>query len=159
MRRITLSILLSVLLLAACNMPTGPAATPTADAVATQVSQMLTQCQRRPLRSHGDQRAPHPHPPPPTATPILPTSTPTSAASATPSTSSGRGAPSWKDTLDSGKAFYQYENDNTRVVKENGHLALTGLTADGWMGWSLTFSQKPKNFSWKRSLPPDLLGE
>jgi hypothetical protein len=29
---------------------------------------------------------------------------------------------------------------------EGGALVLTGLTANGWHGWSLTYSQKPHNF-------------
>jgi hypothetical protein len=56
------------------------------------------------------------------------------------------GAPAWTDSLETGKAFYQYENDNTKVVMTGGALELTGITANGWMGWSLTFSQKPQNF-------------
>jgi len=56
------------------------------------------------------------------------------------------GEPSWHSTLETSKAFYQYENENTRVTIENGALLLTGLSADGWLGWSLTYSNPAQNF-------------
>ena len=67
--------------------------------------------------------------------------------------------PDWSDTLDGGKSFYKYENDNTRVTQEGGHLALTGINANGWLGWSLTFSRKPADFRLERGFHhSDLFG-
>lgn len=142
MKKITF-LLLVLLFSTGCNLPTSsqPPATPTTDAIATQVSLLLTTM--------------------PTATAPQPPATPTSApsatqpAAATPTTEPTQTAtatvpvetpPDWREQMDGGKAFYLYENDNTRVTLENGHLALTGLTADGWHGWSLTFSRQPTNF-------------
>jgi hypothetical protein len=148
MVRTILSILL-VLILAACNLPTSPsAATETPDAIATQVSQLLT---RVPTATNTAQPADTSTPAPsPTVTETLsPTPEPTATLTATATTSAPANPddpPDWTDTLDGGKAFYKYENDNTRVTQEGGHLALTGINADGWLGWSLTFSRKPANF-------------
>ncbi len=158
----SLSILL-LLLLTACNLPSGPAAaTPTADEVATQVSMLLTAAptytQPAPTQPPAPTATPAPASTattqPPTTAPTEPAPTqapPASQPTATPTVSttdpkSALGSPTWRNTLDSGKAFYQYENENTRVVLENGALALTGLAANGWTGWSLTYSQPARNF-------------
>ena len=156
----TISIVLLIILLpalAGCNLPTGFVAAPTTDAVATQVAQLLTAAPTFTLPA--PEAAPSDTPVP--ATPTLePTAAdtqapPTQAAPAAPAASptfpsgdpkSGLGAPTWHNTLDTGKNFYQYENDNTRVVMENGALALTGLSSNGWLGWSLTYSHPAQNF-------------
>lgn len=154
----TITIVLLLILLAGlsgCNIPTGPAATtPTIDAVATQVAQLLTAAptftQPAPTAAPSDTPVPvtptleataaatqaAPTQPAPAASPTLPSGDPKSSL----------GSPTWRDALDSGKAFYQYESDNTRVVLENGALVLSGLTSNGWLGWSLTYSQPAQNF-------------
>jgi hypothetical protein len=147
MVRIILILALSILLVS-CNMPTTPLATPTPDAVATQVSILLTRPPETPTQ-----------PPLPAATTIptatatteLPTLTATSVSLTETATSTStptvvNDPPDWTDSLEGGKAFYRYENDNTRVTQENGHLSLTGINADGWLGWSLTFSRSPGDF-------------
>jgi hypothetical protein len=166
-KTITIVLLLILLTgLAGCNLPTGPVdstpTTPTTDAVATKVAQLLTVAPT--FTQPAPTSEPSSSPAPATAT-VEPTATNTQAApaqnapTATPTFSSSDpksslGAPTWRNTLDSGKAFYQYENDNTRVVMENGALALTGLSANGWLGWSLTFSQPSQNFYLEATFSP-----
>jgi hypothetical protein len=154
MRRITLTILiLLTLLLAGCNLPTQSMQTPTpaeADAVATQVSQLLTANPTFTVEQ-------------PSATPA-PSQTPEPAASPTPQAEatgapaptatlisgdprSSLGEPTWRDNLDTSDSFsYLYENEGTRVSHEPGALVLTGRTPNGWLGWTLTFKQQPQNF-------------
>jgi hypothetical protein len=138
--------LLLLLLLAACNLPSQPVATPTPDAVATQVSQLLTEMPTPtvPLPP-ADTPTPAPTDTPavPTDTPVANTATPTLAAD---SPGASLGNPSWYNNLESGRAFYLFENENTLVTHADGSLVLTGLTANGWHGWSLTFTQQPVNF-------------
>jgi hypothetical protein len=139
-------------LLAACNMPASspPAATPTADAVATQVSQLLTTMPTATLALPAATTPPEAVPTstlePPTSTPIPTETTAPPAASATPTAPITTSEPDWRETLDGGNAFYKFENDNSRVTQQDGRLVLSGLTPDGWHGWSLTFSQQPGNF-------------
>ncbi len=147
--------ILFLLLLAGCNLPTAPIeTTPTTDPVATRVALLLTAAPTFTLPP--PTAAPTATPVPATAT-LAPTAAPTQAPpeqpapTAAPTFSPGDprsslGAPTWHNTLDSGKNFYLYENDNTRVTLENGALVLTGLTANGWLGWSLTFSKPAQNF-------------
>ncbi len=157
MRKMTLFIVACCLLLTACNLPSTPMAeAPTEDAVATRVAQMLTSAPTLTAPAAAN----------PTAAPTT-TAQPTAAASATsaptataapsatsgptPTTPSGApknslGAPTWKDTLDGGKSFYLYDNGNTLVTLENGALVLTGQNANGWLGWSLTYSHPAQNF-------------
>jgi len=144
----TLSLLLICFLLSACNIPSAPPdSTPTPDLIATQVSLLLTeaptatQTQLVPTLAASTNTAPAQ--PTVTFTETPPSTLPT--ATDTPAVSSND-PPDWKDTLDGGKAFYQYENENTKVTQESGHLALTGTNANGWLGWSLTFSRKPADF-------------
>ena len=150
MRKTALSMIL-ILLLAGCNLPTGPAATtPTADPVATQISLLLTQMPTPTTEATATQ-APsataEPTQAQPTAQPPAAESSPTpTATTSAGSLRASLGTASWTDSLETGKAFYQYENDNTKVVMTGGALELTGITSNGWVGWSLTFSQKPQNF-------------
>jgi hypothetical protein len=142
-------LVLITLLLAACNLPSAPSATATTDAVATQVSELLTKVPSATpatLNTPGSTKAPEVTL---TTTNIPPSPTFTSSPAAVTATTAPTNAddpPDWKDTLEGGKAFYKYENDNTRVTQEGGHLALTGINANGWLGWSLTFSRKPADF-------------
>ncbi|RPJ50868.1 MAG: hypothetical protein EHM21_04045 [Chloroflexi bacterium] len=162
MPRIPLLFVLCLLFLSACNIPTAPpATTPTADVVATQVIQLLTAAPTKTIPPVELTSAP-------TATQIPPlptsTSTPTMQPASATNTSaptlppgdpkSSLGTPTWTYTFDSGKAFYQYENDHTRVTMENGALLLTGLTPDGWLGWSLTYSHPAWNFYLEGVLNP-----
>jgi hypothetical protein len=140
MRKTAGFLLICLLLLTGCNLPTKPiAATPTADLVSTQVSVMLTEMPTVTTAPSATVA--------PSAT-MAPTGTPTQALpSETPTLAPTTGdKPDWRETFDSGKAFYLFENDNSKVQMESGALVLTGLTANGWIGWSLTYSQKPQNF-------------
>ena len=148
-----LVILLGTLLLTGCNMPTGPiSVTPTGDPISTEVSQLLTAmptATSRPTDTAAPPTAAPSDTPAPveaSPTPTQPAAAATAAATATRDPDSSLGNPTWRETFDSGKAFYQYESDNTKVLMRNGALELTGLTANGWHGWSLTYSQKPRNF-------------
>lgn len=148
--------ILAIVLLASCNLPSSqPLATPTADAVATQVSQLLTSMPVTTEALPTDTTAPEPEAAPtntaepPTPTPEPPTPVPSPTAPAVVSAE-----PDWRDTLDSGKAFYQFENENSRVTLQDGRLVLSGLTTNGWHGWSLTFSQQPRNFDLEAILIP-----
>jgi hypothetical protein len=146
MRRVNLGLFLIVFFLTACNAPGTSQATATPNLVATQVAILQTNMPTETLT-----------PPPATATPEpSPTiaqvgETPTLAPpTASPTVESALkdslGQPTWSDTLDSGKGFYLFENEGTRVTAENGALLLSGLQANDWLGWSLTFSRRPKNF-------------
>lgn len=152
-RKITVTIFFAALL-AACNMPSSePVATPTEDAVATQVSQLLTSMPTMTAPLPTDTNSPEASPTntaePPTPTPEPPTPVPSLTAPAPIS-----GEPDWRETLDGGKAFYQFENENSRVTMQDGRLILTGFTANGWHGWSLTFSRQPRNFNLEAIMIP-----
>lgn len=158
MRFKMLLILFSLSLLAACNLPTTPVATPTGDAVSTQVSQLLTAAPTATTAKTEPAKAPSP-----TLAPPTPTNAPTAGPSATPrpspTTPSGDpknslGTPTWTDSLETGKGFYLYENDNTRVTAENGALVLTGIQSNGWLGWSMTFSHPAQNFYLEGTFEP-----
>jgi len=146
MRYRALSLTLIAVLLAGCNLPTSPIdTTPTVDPVATQISLLLTQMPTATAAATATST------PSVTAEPTQAQPTAESSPTPTATLSAGSlraslGAPAWTASLETGKAFYQYENDNTKVVMTGGALELTGITANGWMGWSLTFSQKPQNF-------------
>lgn len=137
MRKAWILMLLTLTLLAACNLPTNQTQ-PTTDIVATQVAMMLTSQ--------------------PTPQVIEPTTAPTEAPSATVtqtatntaepsptatvSASDPReflGEPDFTDTLDSGKSFglegQPYDDDYTIIRVENGALVLTSRYATGFHGW------------------------
>jgi hypothetical protein len=150
--RKSLSLLtLFAFLLAACSAPKlSNQPTPTSDAVATQVALMLTQMPTATTLPPSDTPAPTvtleaTAAPEVTDTPV-PTETlaPTATLSGDPKAQLGE--PSWQTSLESGKPFGIVESDNTRIRMENGALVLTGVNANGWLGWSLTFSQQPKDF-------------
>lgn len=144
MKKISIFILMAIVF-SACNMPSAPIeVTPTPDMIATQVSLLLTEAPTAtspvilPTATQPPASTPTQAVPTPTETALAPTPTDTPVPALDP--------PDWKDTLDGGKAFYKYENDNTRVTQEDGKLILTGITPNGWLGWSLTFSRKPTDF-------------
>ena len=146
MSKSLLFIAVLALWLSACG-PRPTEAVPTVDAVATQVARMLTEM---PSATPLPTQAPSATPLPPTAT-QAPTVTPAATQTLTPTPTSNTsgsslGEPAWKSSLDSGKAFGKVENENTRIIQGDGVLALTGVNANGWLGWSLTFSQQPKDF-------------
>lgn len=149
-----LSLVAVIVLLTACNAPGSPAAasTPTADLVATQVALMLTQMPTVTHQPSTATQAPSPTPPSATSTPTetsSPTPTSTDTPEPTPSNSDPKvylGQPVWQTTFDSGKAFGVIDNENTRIRQENGALQLTGVNANGWLGWSVTFSRQPLDF-------------
>lgn len=140
-------LILTAILLTACNLPTRPidTPTPTVDLVGTQIADLLaTQAsvtQKVPLVTE----VPSPIP---SATPET-TSTPPPVPTLTTNPSDpaiSLGDPTWKDSLDTAKNFYLFENDQTKVEAEDGALALTGRNANGWLGWSLTYAQNPSDF-------------
>lgn len=147
MRKSISYIAILLLFLTGCNLPVnqGNQPTPTIDLVATQVVELLTQ---QPTNT--------PLPPPPTLQPTetsAPTQPPepTITPSVTPTTNPGDpalsfGDPSWQDNLDTAKNFYLFESDNTKIEDEGGSLGLTGVNANGWLGWSLTYAQNPQDF-------------
>ena len=150
-----ISIFWVTVLLAGCNLPgrDRPVPTPTADVVATEVQRMLTELPTntsQPARPTATRPAETVSPVPPLAT-ETPAPSPTAPATLTATLNpadpaSTLGKPVWKDTLDSAKNFYLYENENTRIEQGSGTLKLTSLSAVGWHGWTLTYVQKPANF-------------
>lgn len=163
-RRYFVCILLASLL-AGCNLPTGSQnlPTPTDDPISTQVSQLLTGIPTATLLA----TSAFTETPSPTETASAPTGTPTpteaaaTAAIAQPTATTpagdpknSLGAPSWHNSLDDSKLFYLYENDNTRVTHADGALLLTGISANGWLGWSLTFNKPSKNFYLEATFNP-----
>ena len=133
-------------------MPLNPSITqtPTSDAVATQVSLLLTSQPSATQPQAPTAAATGTLPPPQTSTPS-PEPSATLAPSSTPTLNpddprATYGNPSWSDTLESAKNFYLYENDNTKIDATPGAIVLTGKTANGWIGWTLTYSQNPANF-------------
>jgi hypothetical protein len=142
-----LPLILAVLLLAACNLPTRPidTPTPTVDLVATQIANLLA---TQESVTRNAPLATQPPSPTPSATPeATPTPPPTPTPTTNPSDPAlSLGDPTWKDSLDTAKNFYLFENDQTKVEAEDGALALTGRNANGWLGWSLTYAQNPSDF-------------
>jgi hypothetical protein len=156
-----------VLLLAGCNLPTRlqGVPTPTEDAIGTQVSQMLTNVPTfTPSPLPATPTLPSTQQDVATETPTLEAATPTTApppTNAAPTSTvpasdpkSALGEPAWRDTLETSRSFYQYENEGTRVSSEPGALLLTGRTANGWMGWSLTYSKPMQNFYLEATMIP-----
>lgn len=146
-RNKNLLLILTALLLAGCNLPTRPMVTPTptVDLVSTQVANLLA------TRESSTQNAPSATETPSPMPSATPEATPTFPPAPTPTTNPSDpaltlGDPTWKDSLDTAKNFYLFENDQTKVEAEDGALALTGRNANGWLGWSLTYAQNPSNF-------------
>lgn len=159
---------LITLLITGCNLPVGSRQTPEADRVATEVSLMLT---KLPSATAAPNTAAPTTAAPTSASTAAPTITlPAATATTAPTVAlaiptptvtvpagdpkSALGAPTWRNTLDDAKLFYLYENDNTRVTHQDGGLLLTGITANGWMGWSLTYSKPSQNFYLEAVLNP-----
>jgi len=148
-----ISLTLIALLLAGCNLPVSPAGqpTPTVDLVATSVAELLTAQPSPTTSAPGSAATQAPTDTPlPSVTPSLPP-TPTTPPNPTPTTNPGDpalslGEPTWQDNLDTTKNFYLYENDNTKIAADTGVMALTGINANGWLGWSLTYAQSSANF-------------
>ncbi|HEY9089470.1 MAG TPA: hypothetical protein VIO36_14970 [Anaerolineaceae bacterium] len=151
MRRSVGLLLFLCLGLSACNLPaaqTGGTATPNANAVATEVAGLLTAMPS--VTAAAPTLAPSVTAIIPTAVssltstsaPAGPTSTP--APTLTPTTSDPAtllGEPAARNNLDSGRGFglgEPYDDDNVRIVVENGALTMTGKSANGWHSWRLT---------------------
>ena len=158
-----IALLLTALLLTACNTPKAPLASPTPrqDFVATEVAMMLTSTPREATPTSTATLAPSETPTPngPTAVVITPTDTaqpvtdtpaaPTMTFTATlpsgdPKTSLGD--PTWQTAFTKNVGFGLYDNGHTKVSQESGALDLSAADPNGWLGWTLTFSQKPKDF-------------
>lgn len=153
MRKIMPFLFTTIFLLTACNLPIRSIqSTPTPDSVATQVSELLTAAPVLTQTQSGPAATNTPAAPTGTAAPTL---TLTPAVSATPNQptvtppagdpKNSLGEPTWHDTLDSSKTFYLYDNGNTKITQENGAVNLTGVTANGWIGWTLTYSHPVQN--------------
>lgn len=145
-----------IFILCACSTldANTPTQLPTEDAVATQVSVMLTQ-QPSPTIAAATATIEPTLTDIPTATQIPATATPavteTSTATTEPTLPSGDpkvylGQPEWFTSFEMGRNFGVVDNENTRIYQENGALVLTGVFANGWRGWSLTFSRQPQDF-------------
>jgi hypothetical protein len=55
------------------------------------------------------------------------------------------GAPTYTDTLTTGKGWYQTSDDHTIIAAQNGALVLTSIQPVSWYSWSLNF-RKVTNF-------------
>ena len=158
MKSLLASILLTLMLLTGCNLPEAqkPIPSTTPDLVATEVQKMLTKIPTStnlPAAKPTDQPAV-------TATKeskptIAPTFTPlpsqTSAPKMTATTNPGDpavtlGKPTWTDTLDTAKNFYQDDNENTQIKVSDGAVVMTSKTAVGWHSWALTYAQSASDF-------------
>ena len=162
MVRISLGLLLILLILTACNAPRISQATATPDIVATQVAVLQTNMPTVTLPL-STETLPLPATTAtiePSLTPAQPTLPPATATLAGTAELKDRlGEPTWTDTLDSGKLFYLFENEGTRVTVENGAMLLSGLQTNGWLGWSLTFARQPQNFYIEATfIPQDCAG-
>lgn len=154
MRKLLLPILLTLPLLAACNLPMKPtAATP--DAIATRVAQLMTESPSTPsliTATPAAQQVTLTDTPAPTA--LSPTSTVTPiplTQAPSPTTPPGDpknslGQPTWQSTGNTSKSFYLFDNEGTQVSDNNGLLVLTGKLNNGWLGWSMTHSHPAQNF-------------
>jgi hypothetical protein len=145
--------LTGTLLLSACSAPQPAIATPTEDPVATQVALLLTNMPTATILEPTPTFPPTETPQPETPSPAPPTHTPT-PTNPPDDPRFSLGEPTWTDTLENASSFYLFENENTRVTLENNALLLTGLQANGWHGWTLTFSREPKNFYLEATLNP-----
>ena len=144
MRYLTLLLLLA-LFLTGCNAPTATRQ-PTQDLVATQVAILQTSLPTATIQPPAASATPEPSATAAAATATTePTATLTVTATTTGELKDTLGEPAWSDMLDSGKNFYLFENEGTRVTFDNGALAMAGLQS-GWLGWSLTYSRQPQNF-------------
>lgn len=162
MRKLLATMMLTIGLLTACNLPVAPTSGTTPDQIATRVSQLMTENPgatpnvMTATPSQGQATATNM---PATATapaataaitPSPTVSAPTQAAPS-PTTPPGDpknslGQPSWQETANTSKTFYLYENEGTHVSDNNGLLVLTGKLNNGWLGWSMTHSHPASNF-------------
>ncbi len=147
-RKLIITLILSGLLLTACNMPT-TAITPDLDQVATIVEMTLTsQAQFTQPSSTQDVV---------TSTETIPaviiTPTPTETIEPSPSMTSTPtvpptgfketlGLPDWQDVFANGNSFgldaAGYEDDNTKIIIYNGAMVLSNSSVYGYRGWRLT---------------------
>jgi hypothetical protein len=139
-------ILVSILLLlVACNF-IGLSNPVVKSSISTQVSEQLTSS---PIVISTD--TPEANPEISETVILLDTETPIPSDTPTVTLSPGDpllrlGNPSWKETFEkTNQNFYQYEDDQTRFLYENGVLSLTAKQPNGWTGWSMSYP-KPKNF-------------
>lgn len=100
--------------------------------------------------------APETAAPEPSSTPTTAATnaTPTVAATPTPlptPTASGSdpraslGSPTRTDKFDNNQYWFPFTDNHTKIAVENGALSMTGISADGWHGWTLT-TPKVTNF-------------
>jgi hypothetical protein len=157
MKKFIISCLIGALLLSGCNVPgrEKPAPSATPDLVATEVQNMLT---RLPTVTNPSATANTNTPavatlvatstPVPTFTPLPSfTTAPKETATTNPGDpASSLGKPTWTDTLNTAKNFYQDDNDNTQIKVSGGAVVMTSKTAIGWHGWTLTYAQPAADF-------------
>lgn len=136
-----LSLVLILVFLAGCNLPTSGSPTPTIDLVGTQIAAILTSqpTVQPPLT---DTPAPTVQPAEPISATPTPTTSPEPSPTPTPIGEDPRrvlGNPTFVDTLDSGRSFglqdKPYDDDYTFIRVENGALVLTSRYATGYRGW------------------------
>lgn len=146
-------LILVLLVLSGCTMPTSPE--PTADLTEVQdiVASTLT-AQAEFLAQQGTPTVDLPVATltpsatlAPTATALLVTHTPTITV-VPDGFRDTLGDPAWRDTLDDGAAFgldeQGYQDDNTRIFMKDGAMVLSSSSLYGYRGWRLT-TQSPAN--------------
>lgn len=153
MRKIILfPILILIIMLAGCNLPTRQTATPEADLVGTSVALTLTSqpIAIEPISTQPSQSTVATQTmeasPIPSQTP-QPTTTPTS----TPPVDDIRqayGTPTWQRGMEDGKSFGLdaggYDDGNTRFSVANGVMSIYSNSTIGFRGWRLA-NPKPQN--------------
>ncbi len=149
MRRFAVLCLLVCLGLSACNMPSvseSSTATPAPALVATSVSATLTAMPLPPTQPPQPFATVTAVLPSPTAAPSLTPAGPTPTAIATLTVApddpaAALGDPAFRNAMDTGRGFglaEPYEDDNVRIVVENGFLTMSARRANGWHSWRLT---------------------
>ncbi len=146
---------ITLLVLAACNMPFGGTTQPTEDLVSTQVANDLTQTAVNVKPTQPPTTVPATTVP--TGTISVPTSTTSPTVTLTPAPSAtipptdpslSLGTPTFKDNFANGKSWgldTPYDDGDTRVEIKNNSMVLTSYRAVGWHGWRVSYL-KPKNF-------------
>ena len=142
--------LLTLFIFTACNFPSKT--TPNSNQVDTQVALLLT---TMPTATVFPTPLPTQIPASPTL-PLVPTQTQTQPSTATPTLpptstvmpsdpSQAYGTPTWTNPSDWKGFYFNNQDPEIQISQSNGSLVLTAVHANGWHGWSLSFT-KGTNF-------------
>jgi len=140
-------LILTSILLTACNFPRQQAATADPKLIATQVELMLTKAPPTILPlTPSPTTAPPPMGtlPPTQQVPSETSSPPTPVPSVIAPNEDPKlslGDPTWQDTLDVAKNFYLYEDSHVKFESRPGYLALIALHPDNWYAWTLSITK------------------